>query len=151
MADHRKNQDDVRDAESWKKFHARHSIDHQKNQDDVQDAEAWNKFHARHSIDLDVDLEKGKALQSSSLNFNSKYNIVPYINPSAALDPVNDTKVEAAGGSRVTVRIKAAVKVVGESIRKAHYNKLGFREMLKPEWFKKKDMLLPKADLEEIL
>ncbi|KAL8170193.1 hypothetical protein V2J09_021997 [Rumex salicifolius] len=47
--------------------------------------------------------------------------------------------------SRVTVRAKAAVEEAGGSVRKVHYNKLGLRALLKPEWFEKKGRLLPKA------
>ncbi|XP_022894160.1 uncharacterized protein LOC111408662 [Olea europaea var. sylvestris] len=51
--------------------------------------------------------------------------------------------------SRVTVRAKAAVEAAGEaaggSVRRVYYNKLGFRALLKPEWFEKKGRLLPKA------
>ncbi|XP_020089629.1 uncharacterized protein LOC109711120 [Ananas comosus] len=47
--------------------------------------------------------------------------------------------------SRVTVRAKAAVEAAGGSVRKVYYNKLGFRALLKPEWFAKKGRLLPKA------
>ncbi|XP_074585245.1 uncharacterized protein LOC141841022 [Curcuma longa] len=46
--------------------------------------------------------------------------------------------------SRVTVRAKAAVEAAGGSVRKVHYNKLGLRALLKPEWFEKKGRLLPK-------
>ncbi|PIA48525.1 hypothetical protein AQUCO_01400840v1 [Aquilegia coerulea] len=47
--------------------------------------------------------------------------------------------------SRVTVRAKEAVEAAGGSVRKVYYNKLGFRALLKPEWFEKKGRLLPKA------
>jgi len=47
--------------------------------------------------------------------------------------------------SRVTVRAKEAVEAAGGSVRRVHYNKLGFRALLKPEWFEKKGRLLPKA------
>ncbi|KAL5730447.1 hypothetical protein ACHQM5_003265 [Ranunculus cassubicifolius] len=47
--------------------------------------------------------------------------------------------------SRVTVRARAAVEAAGGSVRKVYYNKLGFRALLKPEWFEKKGRLLPKA------
>ncbi|KAK8921907.1 hypothetical protein KSP39_PZI020230 [Platanthera zijinensis] len=47
--------------------------------------------------------------------------------------------------SRVTVRAREAVEAAGGSIRKVHYNKLGFRALLNPEWFEKKRRLLPKA------
>ncbi|KAL4650061.1 hypothetical protein ACB092_01G059800 [Castanea dentata] len=47
--------------------------------------------------------------------------------------------------SRVTVRAKEAVEAAGGSIRRVYYNKLGFRALLKPEWFEKKGRLLPKA------
>ncbi|KAL9367225.1 hypothetical protein Peur_038424 [Populus x canadensis] len=47
--------------------------------------------------------------------------------------------------SRVTVRAKEAVETAGGSVRRVHYNKLGFRALLKPEWFEKKGRLLPKA------
>ncbi|OMO78129.1 Ribosomal protein L15, bacterial-type [Corchorus capsularis] len=46
--------------------------------------------------------------------------------------------------SRVTVRAKEAVEAAGGSVRRVHYNKLGFRALLKPEWFEKKGRLLPK-------
>ncbi|KAH6829845.1 Ribosomal protein L18e/L15 superfamily protein [Perilla frutescens var. hirtella] len=46
---------------------------------------------------------------------------------------------------RVTVRAKAAVEAAGGSVRRVYYNKLGFRALLKPEWFEKKGRLLPKA------
>lgn len=47
--------------------------------------------------------------------------------------------------SRVTVRAKEAVEAAGGSVRKVYYNKLGFRALLKPEWFEKKGRLIPKA------
>ncbi|KAJ6779195.1 50S RIBOSOMAL PROTEIN L15 [Salix koriyanagi] len=47
--------------------------------------------------------------------------------------------------SRVTVRAKQAVEAAGGSVRRVHYNQLGFRALLKPEWFEKKGRLLPKA------
>ncbi|XP_074271209.1 uncharacterized protein LOC141595131 [Silene latifolia] len=47
--------------------------------------------------------------------------------------------------SRVTVRAKAAVEAAGGTVRRVHYNKLGFKALLKPEWFVKKGRLLPKA------
>ncbi|KAJ4834986.1 hypothetical protein Tsubulata_019273 [Turnera subulata] len=47
--------------------------------------------------------------------------------------------------SRVTVRAKQAVEAAGGSVRRVHYNKLGLRALLKPEWFEKKGRLLPKA------
>ncbi|KAI3670127.1 hypothetical protein L6452_41776 [Arctium lappa] len=47
--------------------------------------------------------------------------------------------------SRVTVRAKEAVEAAGGTVRKVYYNKLGFRALLKPEWFEKKGRLLPKA------
>ncbi|KAL3829397.1 hypothetical protein ACJIZ3_018199 [Penstemon smallii] len=47
--------------------------------------------------------------------------------------------------SRVTVRAKAAVEAAGGSVRRVYYNKLGFRALLKPEWFEKKGRLIPKA------
>lgn len=46
--------------------------------------------------------------------------------------------------SRVTVRAKEAVEAAGGSVRKVHYNKLGLRALLKPEWFEKKRRLLPR-------
>ncbi|KAL9262874.1 Large ribosomal subunit protein uL15-like protein [Drosera capensis] len=46
--------------------------------------------------------------------------------------------------SRVTARAKAAVEATGGSVRRVHYNKLGFRALLKPEWFEKKGRLLPR-------
>lgn len=47
--------------------------------------------------------------------------------------------------SRVTVRAKEAVEAAGGSVRRVYYNKLGFRALLKPEWFEKKGRLLPRA------
>lgn len=47
--------------------------------------------------------------------------------------------------SRVTIRAKEAVEAAGGSVRRVYYNKLGFRALLKPEWFEKKGRLLPKA------
>ncbi|TVU21307.1 hypothetical protein EJB05_30935 [Eragrostis curvula] len=47
--------------------------------------------------------------------------------------------------SRATVRAKAAVEAAGGTVRLVYYNKLGFRALLKPEWFEKKGRLLPKA------
>lgn len=46
--------------------------------------------------------------------------------------------------SRVTARAKAAVEAAGGSVRRVHYNKLGFQALLKPEWFEKKGRLLPR-------
>ncbi|KAG9129292.1 hypothetical protein Leryth_015673 [Lithospermum erythrorhizon] len=46
--------------------------------------------------------------------------------------------------SRVTARAKAAVEAAGGSVRRVHYNQLGLRALLKPEWFEKKGRLLPK-------
>ncbi|KAL9266448.1 Large ribosomal subunit protein uL15-like protein [Drosera capensis] len=46
--------------------------------------------------------------------------------------------------SRVTARAKVAVEAAGGSVRRVHYNKLGFRALLKPEWFEKKGRLLPR-------
>ncbi|EEF40170.1 50S ribosomal protein L15 [Ricinus communis] len=46
--------------------------------------------------------------------------------------------------TRVTVRAKQAVEAAGGSVRRVHYNKLGLRALLKPEWFEKKGRLLPK-------
>ncbi|KAK2430604.1 50S ribosomal protein L15 [Trifolium repens] len=47
--------------------------------------------------------------------------------------------------TRVTVRAKEAVEAAGGSVRRVYYNKLGFRALLKPEWFEKKGRLLPRA------
>lgn len=47
--------------------------------------------------------------------------------------------------SRVTVRAKEAVEAAGGSVRRVYYNELGFRALLKPEWFAKKGRLLPRA------
>ncbi|XP_065875870.1 uncharacterized protein [Euphorbia lathyris] len=47
--------------------------------------------------------------------------------------------------SRVTVRAKQTVEAAGGTVRRVHYNELGFRALLKPEWFEKKGRLLPKA------
>eukprot|EP00262_Sarcandra_glabra_P001754 TRINITY_DN118_c0_g1_i4.p1 TRINITY_DN118_c0_g1~~TRINITY_DN118_c0_g1_i4.p1 ORF type:complete len:291 (+),score=46.71 TRINITY_DN118_c0_g1_i4:223-1095(+) len=47
--------------------------------------------------------------------------------------------------SRVTVKAKEAVEAAGGSVRRVYYNKLGFRALLKPEWFEKKGRLLPRA------
>ncbi|KAE8696606.1 hypothetical protein F3Y22_tig00110654pilonHSYRG00010 [Hibiscus syriacus] len=46
--------------------------------------------------------------------------------------------------SRMTVRAKEAVEAASGSVRRVHYNKLGLRALLKPEWFEKKGGLLPK-------
>ncbi|CAL1379924.1 unnamed protein product [Linum trigynum] len=46
--------------------------------------------------------------------------------------------------SRTTVRAKEAVEAAGGSVRRVHYNKLGLRALLKPEWFEKKGRLLPR-------
>ncbi|KAJ3681497.1 hypothetical protein LUZ60_015986 [Juncus effusus] len=47
--------------------------------------------------------------------------------------------------TRVTARAKEAVEAAGGSVRKVYYNKLGFRALLRPEWFEKKGRLIPKA------
>ncbi|KAJ4897250.1 Ribosomal protein L18e/L15 superfamily protein [Raphanus sativus] len=47
--------------------------------------------------------------------------------------------------SRVTVRAKEVVEAAGGSVRRVYYNKLGLRALLRPEWFEKKERLLPKA------
>lgn len=47
--------------------------------------------------------------------------------------------------SRVTVRAKEVVEAMGGSVRRVHYNKLGLKALLKPEWFEKKGRLLPRA------
>jgi large subunit ribosomal protein L15 len=47
--------------------------------------------------------------------------------------------------SRVTVPAKEAIEAVGGSVRRVHYNRLGLRALLKPEWFEKKGRLLPRA------
>ncbi|XP_050207421.2 uncharacterized protein LOC126656840 [Mercurialis annua] len=47
--------------------------------------------------------------------------------------------------SRVTVSAKQAVEAAGGTVRRVHYNELGLRALLKPEWFEKKGRLLPKA------
>ncbi|KAL2479665.1 Ribosomal protein L18e/L15 superfamily protein [Abeliophyllum distichum] len=47
--------------------------------------------------------------------------------------------------SRVNVRVKAIVEAAGGSVRRVYYNKLGFRALLKPEWFEKKGKSLPKV------
>lgn len=44
----------------------------------------------------------------------------------------------------MTARAKAAVEAAGGSVRRVHYNKLGLRALLKPEWFEKKGRLLPR-------
>ncbi|KAH9329712.1 hypothetical protein KI387_001820 [Taxus chinensis] len=46
--------------------------------------------------------------------------------------------------SRVTQRAKEAVESSGGSVRRVHYNRLGLRALLKPEWFEKKGRLLPR-------
>ncbi|KAE8660942.1 hypothetical protein F3Y22_tig00116944pilonHSYRG00158 [Hibiscus syriacus] len=46
--------------------------------------------------------------------------------------------------SECVVRAKEAVEAAGGSVRRVHYNKLGLRALLKPEWFEKKGRLLPK-------
>jgi large subunit ribosomal protein L15 len=47
--------------------------------------------------------------------------------------------------SRATARAKAAVEAAGGTVRLVYYNKLGFRALLKPEWFAKKGRLVPKG------
>lgn len=47
--------------------------------------------------------------------------------------------------SRVTVPAKEAIEAAGGSVRRVHYNRLGLRALLKPEWFEKKGRLLPRA------
>uniref|UniRef100_A0A1J3DJQ7 50S ribosomal protein L15 n=1 Tax=Noccaea caerulescens TaxID=107243 RepID=A0A1J3DJQ7_NOCCA len=47
--------------------------------------------------------------------------------------------------SRVTVRAKEVVEAMGGSARRVHYNKLGLKALLEPEWFEKKGRLLPRA------
>lgn len=47
--------------------------------------------------------------------------------------------------SRVTTPAKEAIEAAGGSVRRVHYNRLGLRALLKPEWFEKKGRLLPRA------
>ncbi|KAL2630606.1 hypothetical protein R1flu_015292 [Riccia fluitans] len=46
--------------------------------------------------------------------------------------------------SRVSERAKAAIEAAGGSVRRVHYNQLGLKALLDPEWFNKKGRLLPK-------
>ncbi|KAL3688543.1 hypothetical protein R1sor_014852 [Riccia sorocarpa] len=46
--------------------------------------------------------------------------------------------------SRVSERAKAAIEASGGSVRRVHYNQLGLKALLDPEWFQKKGRLLPK-------
>lgn len=39
---------------------------------------------------------------------------------------------------------REAVEKAGGSVTRVHYNKLGLRALLKPEWFAKKGRLLPR-------
>lgn len=45
--------------------------------------------------------------------------------------------------SRVSDRAKAAIEAAGGSVKRVHYNHLGLRALLTPEWFEKKGRLLP--------
>lgn len=42
-------------------------------------------------------------------------------------------------------RAKSAIEAAGGSVKKVHYNHLGLRALLTPEWFEKKGRLLPQA------
>ena len=46
--------------------------------------------------------------------------------------------------SRVSERAKAAVEAAGGSVKTVHYNELGLRALLTPEWFEKEGRMLPK-------
>lgn len=46
--------------------------------------------------------------------------------------------------SRVSKRAKDAIEAAGGSVARVHYNKLGLRALMKPEWFAKKGRLLPR-------
>ena len=45
--------------------------------------------------------------------------------------------------SRATEYAKKRVEEMGGSLRTVHYNKLGLRALVKPDWFEKKGRLLP--------
>ncbi|KAJ7527622.1 hypothetical protein O6H91_16G064100 [Diphasiastrum complanatum] len=45
--------------------------------------------------------------------------------------------------SRVSVQARQAIEAAGGSVRRVHYNQLGLRALLDPEWFQKKGRLLP--------
>eukprot|EP00897_Mesotaenium_endlicherianum_P008472 jgi/Mesen1/7653/ME000400S06848 len=47
--------------------------------------------------------------------------------------------------SRVSSKAKAAVESLGGTVTCVHYNQLGLRALLKPEWFEKKGRVLPRA------
>lgn len=40
-------------------------------------------------------------------------------------------------------RAKLAIEAAGGSVKRVHYNHLGLRALLTPEWFEKKGRLLP--------
>eukprot|EP00475_Leptophrys_vorax_P021815 TRINITY_DN29642_c0_g2_i2.p1 TRINITY_DN29642_c0_g2~~TRINITY_DN29642_c0_g2_i2.p1 ORF type:complete len:154 (-),score=10.28 TRINITY_DN29642_c0_g2_i2:112-549(-) len=46
--------------------------------------------------------------------------------------------------SRASSSVRDAVVAAGGSVTRVHYNKLGLRALLKPEWFEKKGRLLPR-------
>ncbi|KAG0576707.1 hypothetical protein KC19_5G101700 [Ceratodon purpureus] len=45
--------------------------------------------------------------------------------------------------SRVSDRAKTAIEAAGGSVKRVHYNHLGLKALLTPEWFEKKGRLLP--------
>lgn len=45
--------------------------------------------------------------------------------------------------SRVSDRAKSAIEAAGGSVRRVHYNQLGLRALLDPDWFPRKGRLLP--------
>lgn len=45
--------------------------------------------------------------------------------------------------SRVSERAKIAIEDAGGSVRRVHYNQLGLRALLDPDWFSRKGRLLP--------
>ncbi|CAM6112044.1 unnamed protein product [Calypogeia fissa] len=45
--------------------------------------------------------------------------------------------------SRVSERAKIAIEAAGGSVRRVHYNQLGLRALLDPDWFSRKGRLLP--------
>ncbi|BBN09944.1 large subunit ribosomal protein L15 [Marchantia polymorpha subsp. ruderalis] len=45
--------------------------------------------------------------------------------------------------SRVSERAKVAIEAAGGSVRRVHYNQLGLKALLDPDWFHKKGRLLP--------
>lgn len=47
--------------------------------------------------------------------------------------------------STVSAPARQAIETAGGKVHCVYYNKLGMRAMLRPEWFAKKDRLVPRA------